>query len=142
MQLSVKLDLSDDLTPVGFEGGPEVVDPNIRQLGHQPVGDKTGKASGQPVVPSLHSPPADDVVPLFHLGNKTRNLRRVMLQVTIHCNDDLAVRKVKSSLQRSSLAEISSQTDKNGAGIAVADLDQRFVAQVLASVVHKDHLER
>src|SRR6185295_16829432 len=142
VQLAVELDLFDNFTSIGLEGCPEVVHPYMAHLGHQPVGDEAGKTSRQPVICSLQSPSADDVIALFHFRNKIRNLCRIVLQVAIHGNDDLAASEVKPGLQGSSLAEIPSQTDEDEAGIVLTDLDQRFVAKVLAAIVYKNHLER
>ncbi len=57
-------------------------------------------------------PAADHVIARLELSQKEGNLLRVVLEVAVECEDQVAPRLLESGNQRSRLAEIATESDR------------------------------
>ena len=140
VQLAVEADALDDFAAVGLEGRAEVVDRDLDQLLHHPVGHPGGELAQDGVVLAVLAPAADDVVALVQLGQELGNLGRVVLEVAVHGNDDLAPGLVETRLQGRRLAEVAAELDQDDVVILFIDLLEGGVGSVRAAVVDEDQL--
>ena len=113
-----------------------------RKLAHHPVRDAAGQLPSQPGILSFHAPAADDVVAFRHGAQKLREVLRVVLEITIHGDDDVALGEVKPGLQGGGLAEVSPQPKDRDSRILVADLVQQHARLVAAPIVDEDDFVR
>ncbi len=141
VHLAVERNVLDDLAAVRLEGGAEVVNIHAGELRHHPVGDARRHAAQHEVVSTLSAPSADDVVTLFQLGEKARDLAGVVLQVAVHSDDEFAGCVIKAGCQRRGLAEVAPQFDDEDARIDRSDLLEKTVRAVARAVVDEDQLE-
>ncbi len=84
VHLAVERNVVDHLAPIGLERRAEVVNIHAGQLGHQPVGNARRNPAHDEVVDALLAPAGDNVVALLELLQEIGNLRRIVLQITIH----------------------------------------------------------
>src|SRR5204863_6249546 len=125
-----------------LKSGAKIVKVDSRKLAHHPVRDAAGQSPGQPGILPFHAPAADDVVAFRHGDQKLRDILRVVLQVPIHGDNDVALRKVKSGLQGRSLAEVSPQPNDRDSRILLTDLIQELARLVAAPIVDEDDFVR
>src|SRR5437667_12749852 len=106
MQFAVERHLLEDFTPVGLEGGAEVVDIHAAQFGHQPVGT-VGRYPSQPeIVGAALAPTADNVVAFCNLLQENWVVRRVMLEIAVDGDDVLTECMVDAGGQGRSLVKV------------------------------------
>ena len=117
----------EDLTPVSLEGSAEVVDGDAGEAGHDGVGDARGKLAEQHVVNPLRAPAGDDVVTFFKLGQEGGHFQRIVLQVAVHGEDELAFGVVEAGGQRGGLAEVAAQLDNENAAVDGGNLFKQAV---------------
>src|SRR4051812_10238706 len=141
MQLTVQRDLLDQFAAICFKGGAEVVDVHATQLRHQPIRDARWNAAHDEVIDALLAPSADDVVSLFQLLQKQRDVVGIVLQVAIHGDDVLTASIVEAGRQSRCLPEVAAQLDDDHAAVYSSDLVQVKEGLVAAAVVYKDQLE-
>ena len=72
---------------------------------------REGDAAHEEVVAALHAPAADDVIALFELGEKGRDLVGIVLKIAIHGEDELALRVIKSGGEGGGLTEVAAKLD-------------------------------
>src|SRR6202034_3398439 len=142
VQLAVEIDLVQDFAAIGFERGAKVVQVHARKLGHQSIGDTAWELAAEQIVGALHAPAADDVVAFLHLFDEARNFRRIVLQIAVHRNDDLALRVIEAGFQRGGLAEITAEAHGENPGIVAGDLRKLAEGAVFAAVVDENDLKR
>ena len=141
MHLAVQGNVVDDLAAIGLEGRPEVVNVDARELRHQPVRAPRGNAPHHEVVDALPAPSADNVVPFFQLFQKQRDLARVVLQIAVHGEDELAFGVIEPGCQRRGLAEVAPQLHYEDAAVDGGNLFQQPAGAVVGAVIHKHQLE-
>ncbi len=90
-----------------------------------------------------HALPAADHVGavLFQGTQEARNLGRVILQIGIEGQDDLAARGMKASRQRRRLAEIAAETNTVDPAIFPGQLGDDLPRTIGAAVVDEDNLD-
>src|SRR3989442_860685 len=142
VQFAVERNVLNNFPSVCLKGRAKIVEWDSRELGHGPVRDPARQAAGQPRVPSLRAPAADDVVALFYFGDKGRDLFRIVLQVAVHGDDNVAAGGVEARLQRRRLAEVPAQGDNLDARIALINFVECPRCLVLAAVVDEDDFVR
>ena len=89
------------------------------------------------VVDALFAPSADDVVALFELVEEVGDLLRIVLQIAIHRQDELALRMIEARGQRRGLSEIAPQLDYQHAAVYRGNLFQQLVGAITRSIVHQ-----
>lgn len=100
VHLSIQRNVLNDLTAVGLEGSTEVVDIYSGKGGHELVGGMRGDAAHEEVITALIAPAADNIVAFFQFGEKTRDLVRVVLQIAVHSEDEVALRVIEAGGKR------------------------------------------
>lgn len=82
-----------------------------RHPGDQTIGHAGGQGTGDKLILPVEPPSADDIVPLIEFGEHPGDVYRVVLQVGVHQDDDLACGMVNPGGDRGGLAEIAAQND-------------------------------
>ena len=141
MHFTVERNVVDDFAAIGLVGSAEVVNVHVGELGHQPVGAARGNAAHHEVVDALLAPAGDDVVALFQLFDKVRNLVGVVLQVAVHGEDELARGVIEAGRKRGRLPKIAAQFDHQHAAVDRGNLFQQFVSAVAGAVIDKHQLK-
>ena len=142
MQFTVEWNVLNDFSTISLKGRTKIMELDSGELGHHPVRNPARQPACQPPVPPLGSPPADDVVSLFNFGHEGGDLFRVVLQVAIHGDDDVAARGIKACLECRGLAKVPAQDDNFYAGVARVDFVERLQGVVRTAVVDEDNLIR
>jgi hypothetical protein len=63
------------------------------------------------IIHAMFAPAAGDVEALVDFFEQRRNVLGAVLQVTIHCNDDVALGFVEAGGESGGLAEVAAQAD-------------------------------
>ena len=111
VHLAVQRHLIQDLTTVGLERASVVVQGDSRHHADEPVPRQGWKTPGEERIAPDPPPAADDVVTAAQFLEKTRNVGRVVLKVTIHRHDHPAAGLIESGRQGRRLSEVASQPD-------------------------------
>jgi len=130
-----------DLGAAGPEGAADVGD----RLVGQPVAHAVGEARGDPPQPgvlaaSAHA--ADHVPAVLQAGEETGDVRRVVLQVGVESDDDVAAGEAAAGGERRRLARVAPLADDPHCGVRPGEAEQDREAAVGAAVVDEDHLRR
>ena len=142
VHLSVKRDVLDHFAAIRLEGRAEVVNIDAREPGQEPVGASGGNAPGQQVVNALLAPARDHVVSLRELFQEVWDFVRVVLQVAVHSQDELARGIVETGRQGRGLAEVPAQLDYQNPAVYRGNLFQQLAGAVAGAIVHQHQLER
>ena len=98
------------------------------------------KSAAPEVVSALVPPSGHDVEPLVDLVQELRDLLRNVLKVSVHRNDHVATRVIKSDREfRSLTARIHPEAKGARSGVAYAQLDEGVEGAVPATVVHENN---
>ena len=114
------------------------------EAGHpagDPVEDLRRDAPRQRVAP-LRLPARDEVEALVELGEQPRDLGRVVLEVAVDRDDDVAARLREPGRERGGLAEVAPQADDAHVVVARVQPRQRGERAVGRAVVDEDGLPR
>ena len=130
VHLAIERDVLDDLAAIGLEGGAKVVNIDAGELCHEPIGAARGDAAHDEVVNAFLAPSGDDVVALFELFDEGGDVVRVVLQVAVHGEDELAGGMIETGGQRRGLAEVAAQLDDEDAAVYRGNLFEEFVGAV------------
>src|SRR4029079_10841596 len=113
-------DLGQDLPAVRLEAAVEVMEVDLGEAAGHPVEQERGEPLARRILPAL-LPAGDEVeVLLLEDGEEAGDLLRVVLEVTIHGDDDRAARVVEAGAQGRGLAEVAAQADELDPGIPAA----------------------
>ena len=109
----------------------------------EPARDRVEDPRGDPAaewVASLRLPPRDEVEALVELGEQSWDLGRIVLQVAVDRDDDLALRLLEAGLQSGGFAEVPPQPDDADAVVRGVQPGQRGEGAVGGAVVDEDDL--
>jgi hypothetical protein len=84
--------------------------------------------------------PRHQVVSLVDLREQPRNVGRVVLQVAVDRDDDVAARVLEARRERRGLAEVLAQREHSHVGIFGVDRAQDLARAVGRAIVHVDDL--
>ena len=119
MEFAVHGDLLQDFPAVGLEAGVEVVQPDVREGSRHPVEDP-GRQSTAPRVTPGALPARDEVErAVFERLQQARNLVGIVLEVTIHRDENSAPRVIHAGREGRRLAEVPAQPDEPHPGITL-----------------------
>src|SRR6266699_514687 len=107
---------------------------HARHDGDDFVGNSAEQISADPGILTVRSPSGDDVEAFVELREKWSNIRRIVLKISIHRNQDFATRKTDTCHQRRRLAGVSAQADDSK--WEISDLLKHARGFVGTSVVH------
>src|SRR6185437_10942429 len=141
VHLAVKRNVLNDLATVGLEGGTEVVDIDTAQGCHQPVGRARWYTAHDEVIAAMGAPTTDDVIALFELRKKIRDLVGIVLKVAVHGEDVVAGGVIESGGKRRGLTEVAAKLDDEHAAIYRGYLLEQAIGAVARAVVDEDQLE-
>ena len=137
MQLAVEAQAADDLGAVGLQAAVQVVEPEAREPAGDGVEDPRGDPAGERVA-ALRLPARDEVEALVELREQARDLGRVVLQVAVDRDDDVALRLLEAGLQRGRLAEVAPQPDDADVVVRGVEPRERGERAVGRAVVDED----
>src|SRR5262249_45265449 len=141
MQLAVKLDRLEYLTPVGFEPTIEVVQPDAADARGNLVEEARRQRLGQGVVQVLLPPDNNDVYGVERF-DETRNFAVIVLEICVHSDQHVTRGGTNADHQGGGLAEVA--PEPNGlhnvivggqlrhdapAAVGAAVIDQHDIAQ-------------
>ena len=93
-------------------------------------------------VVAVRLPAGDEVVPLVELGEETGDLGRVVLEVAVDRDHDLALDLPEAGVERGGLADVAPQPDDPDVGRARVEAHERGVRAVARAVVDEHDLPR
>ena len=140
VQLAVERHALHDLGAVGLEPAVHVVQPQAGDAAGDRVEDARDDAPSPERVAALRFPARDEVEALVQLREQARDLARVVLEVAVDRDDDLALGVREPGGERGRLAEVAAQADDlrvRGSGV---EPRQRGERAVLRAVVDEDRL--
>src|SRR5262249_1839431 len=111
MHLAVETRLVHDLGTVGLQCAPIVVEAYSGHTAAQPVRDPRGQSPEGAVLP-VEAPAADDVVAFVELVEQGGDVLGVVLKVTVHRDDDIALCVVEACCHCGRLAEVPSEANE------------------------------
>ena len=142
VQFAVEVDVVEHLGAVGLEGRSEIAKIDARGFRHHPVGDARGNPASDGVVDAVFSPAARDIEALVDFAQQGGNVFGRVLQVSVHGDDDVALRFVKACRERRGLAEIAPQANHFQARIGLYEIGQQLVTAVSRGIVDKENFVR
>src|SRR5262249_17532815 len=89
----------------------------------------------------LLAPSGDDVITLFQLFQKIRDLVWIVLQIAVHRQDELTRRVVEACCQRRSLPEIAAQLHYQYAAVHRGNFFQKLVGSVVGAIVNENQFK-
>ena len=131
----------DDFAAVGVERTAEVRDVDAGEAPEHPVDHPARQRPAPRVVASLTAP-TGDVRARLDRPHELRDVLRLVLEVAVHRDEDLAACAREAGLHRGVLAEVALEADDAHArvgGVQVLEPRERPVAR---AVVHEEDLER
>ena len=137
VHLSIYLDILHDLVAVGLQSAVHVVEPDARDPSRGGIVKLGRKILGQGIVLPVLLPAGNDVPALFcnepvHL----RYLVRGVLEVGVHCHDNIAGGLLETVVEGGRLAVVPAETDSVDAGVTRSQLPDCVPGTVRAAVVH------
>src|SRR5262249_7118047 len=100
VHLAVELHVVEHVTAVCLWGAAVVVEVNSGHAGDKPVGEPGRNLATERIMP-LFAPAAYDVVPLLQLVQQALDVGWVVLQITVHEDQDLPLTVFDAGLQSS-----------------------------------------
>jgi hypothetical protein len=95
------------------------------------------------LVLSVRAPSTHHFEPFIHLLDHSKDVRRIVLQVCIHRNDDVAPGCVEARCHRSCLSEVAPQPNQdNVLRVLLVQLAGNVIRAIGATIVHEKNFER
>ncbi len=140
MHLAVELDVLDDLAPIRLQRAAVVLEHHAGHPGDQGVRDQRGKPAREPWIFAVAPPTADHVVTLVQLGQQQPDVARIILQIAVEKDEDVAAAVLDAGLQGSGLPEVAAELHELGVGVVFRQRAETFEAPVAAAVVDVEDL--
>ena len=138
-EVAVHGDRLQDFPAVRLEAAVHVVQLDARRQAHRRVEDPRQHQAVHGVEP-IHLPADDDIEPLLDLLDELVQIGRIVLEIRVHGDDDLALRALETGRQAHRLAEVRAQADTADARIFAVQLGDDLPGVVGAAVVDEDEL--
>ena len=87
------------------------------------------------------APAADDVVALFEFGEEVGDLLGIVLEITIHGEDEVSLRVIEAGGESRGLTEVAAELDDENAAVDCGDLFKQAVGAIAGSIVDEDQFE-
>ena len=94
----------------------------------------------QCVVLAILAPAGADIESFIEFLEQPRDIGRIVLQIAVHRNDDIAAREIEAGHHRSGLTKVAPQVDDFYERIAGGDFVENALAFVGASIIDQDQL--
>lgn len=142
VHLSVEAHPFDHFGPVSFERTPEVVQLHAGNGRDKAVGQNAGQVALQRIVFAVLAPAGTNIVALFNPGQQLRQIRRIVLQIAIHRNNDIARSKIETGHHGGGLSEIAPEMHDLDMIVLRRDLVEQSRAAVLAAIIDQNQFPR
>src|SRR3984893_7221247 len=97
VHFSVQRNVFYYLAAINLEGGAEIVDVHTGELAHHPVSGSRWQAAEEEIVHTFFAPAADDIgIGGFQSCEQGRYISGIVLEITVHGNDDVARGKIEA----------------------------------------------
>src|SRR5699024_6952176 len=106
MEFSIEPDALGHLAAIRFKTAVEIVKLHAGGLANRPVENLAWEGFAEGILPPL-LPAGNEVIPLVEQLQKPVDLFRVVLQVAVHSDDDIAASSCESVTQPLGFAEVS-----------------------------------
>ncbi len=140
MHFAVEPDAVDDLSSVSLESGSEIVNADAAYCSGEAVGDTGGDFSPEEVVDAVFSPAADDVISFIEFSEEDWYFFRGVLEVAIHCNEDVGFSGVEACGEGRCLAEVAAELDNGYLFVFEGQRFELFESIVAAAIIDEDEL--
>ena len=140
VHLPVERDALKHLPAVGLQGTAVVVQMDAARVRDEAVRHAAQEVAPDRVVLPVLSPTRDQVVSLAELGDHLADIRRVILQVAVHRDDDLPAGVGEAGLHGGRLAVIAPEMDGLQAWVGGACLVEARGGRIDAAVIDEEHL--
>jgi hypothetical protein len=134
-------DRRDGVARVRVVRAPEIVDVRRGEAAQHPVDELRGKRAAPGVLAPL-AEARGDVGAVRDGFDQLREVRRLVLQVSVHRDDDVAPRADEPCVHRRMLPEIPLEAHRLDARVPRVEALDRRPRAVARAVVDDDHLER
>ncbi len=138
VHLTIKRHGLGKLAPQRAQGAAQVFRLHAGHFANKPIAQQAGNFANEKVVLPIGSETENGVIALAQLGEQERNIRRIVLQIAVHGDDDVARGPVDARLQRCRLAEVAAQADDLNERIAPRQLLELHKGTIAAAVVHEN----
>ena len=138
MQFAVDGDLASDVGSEQLQAAVVIVQLESRQTADHPVENATGKNFVPRIEPSL-LPTVDDIETLVELAEKIRDLGGIVLQVSVHHQNQVAASGSHSGGERGGFAEVAPKADAGDSVVLFGELLNRFPTSVARAIIDEDH---
>ena len=91
---------------------------------------------------ALFAPSAGDVEALMDLVHQRGQIGRIVLQVAVHGDDDVAARLIEARRQRRGLPEVAPQPDDFQPPVGLHQVRQQLEAAIARRIVNEENLIR
>jgi len=141
VHLAVEGNVLDDFTAVRLKGRAEVVDIDATECRHEQISGARWDAAQEKVVSTLCAPAADYVVALFQLCQEVGNLLGVVLEVTVHRQDEVSLSVIEACGKGGGLTEVAPELYDEDTTVYCSNLLEEPVGSIAGAVVDKYQLE-
>ena len=139
MHFAVEAHALQDVAPVGFERAAVVVQADPRDAGNQPVGNHGGQPPVNPGVFAVLAPAGNHRrAILFHFFEQQGDVRRVVLQIGVQCDDDVLLGCVNAGGHCRRLAEVAAEANEMKARMLSRRLLKALPRFVVGAVIHQN----
>src|SRR5438309_5664215 len=107
---------------------------------HHPVSDARRNLTRNSVIYAIFAPAAGDVIAGIDLLEQERDVFRIMLEVAIQRDDDVALSFIEASRQSGSLPEIAAQSQNFQVPVGFNEIREKIKTSVGGRVVDKNNL--
>src|SRR4030095_7461112 len=138
VQLSIDSDFTDNLDSIPFQPAIVVVELQPARKPNHPV-KNPARNHFVPGIEAAPLPAVDKIEPDFKLTKQTRYFGRIVLQVCIERDNEIAAHRCKSCAQSCCLSKISAKADAPHSRIAPGQLCDFVPTSVLRAIITNDH---
>src|SRR5215467_9237556 len=135
VHLAIEFDVLDYAFVVCLQRASIVVKADAGDARNQAVRQPTRQVARQRRILACPAPTRDHVVAFVQLGQQPWDIHRIVLQVAVHRNDDVATREIDARHHRGGLPVIAAQVNYFDVRVRGGDLVERGSGSVGAAVI-------
>ncbi len=141
VQLAVETQAVHDLRPVGLEPAVHVVQTHAGERARNAV-EEAGKKPPRDRIAAMRLPAGDKIEALVQLGEQSRDLSGIVLQVAVDGDHGLSLSLVEAGHECGGLAEVAPESNDADVLLGVVQPSERGECSVGGAVVDEDRLPR
>jgi hypothetical protein len=136
VHLAKEVEAIETFPPVRLETASGIMDIVVDE--HLPQKIRAARKNLFPYrIPPLDAPTGNNIIAFIELREEEWDIRRIILQISIHRDNDIARRPLESRVKRGALSEIPTKRDERQRRKLSALLKRR----VSRAVIHENNLE-